>query len=179
MPPPLLQQPSLTPDDAANTLAHHDAPGLYAISVISPNTLPTPFSTELLRRSTTLIYIGKATRSLLTRWYHQEYLHKSPGTFFRSIGATLGHTPPPGSLIAHKNKRNFRFSPTDTAAITNWLHENTRVQLLRASPDQPAPNDTPLIKAHTPLLNIASNPHPFPPLRNLRAHCQTIATTQD
>jgi hypothetical protein len=79
-----------------------DEPGLYCIRINDPQLLQDPFSSILKERKHTIIYIGIASQSLKKRFLGQELRAKGHGTFFRSIGAVLGFTPEPGSLIDKK-----------------------------------------------------------------------------
>lgn len=91
--------------------------GLYCIRISDINKLPKPFNTFLADRQHNIIYIGIATESLNKRFLNQELRANGHGTFFRSIGAVLGHRPPKGSLKTKANKRNYKFSPTDEQKI--------------------------------------------------------------
>jgi hypothetical protein len=90
-------------------------PGIYVICVDFPATLPEPFRSILAKRTPqTLIYIGQASKSLYKRVWEEECLHKSPGTFFRSVGVMLGYVSPSGG-------KNFEFQKPDKEAITKWI----------------------------------------------------------
>lgn len=89
-----------------------DAPacrGFYAIRLRDVAALP-PFYAEVLRtRGHRLLYVGQASRSLSER-LGAELRAVGQGTFFRSVGAILGFTPPPGSLAKCSLPMEHRFS---------------------------------------------------------------------
>ena len=138
------------------------SPGLYAVFVDDPGRLPKSFGRELAARSNPhLLYVGQASVSLHDRVWEAEFQHKSPGTFFRSVGVTLGYVSPKGG-------KNFEFAAPDKALITNWIKRHlevawtTTVQKLN---DQ----EKAAIRRHCPLLNLKDNPKKLPLLTALRA----------
>src|SRR4051812_3142479 len=92
-------------------------PGLYAIHVADPDTIPEPWRAKLRVSGQRLLYVGQASGSLRGRLIDEELRHKRAATFFRGLGAMLGYRPTPGSLIGKANQNNYRFSRTDTAEI--------------------------------------------------------------
>lgn len=151
--------------------------GLYCIRITDINKLPKPFNTHLADRKHNIVYIGIATESLQTRFLNQELRAKGHGTFFRSIGAVLGHRPPKGSLVTKKNKRNYKFSKTDEQKIINWINGNLIVNWVDFSGDFET-LETELINKHKPLINIAKNPSALKELSDLRKLCVQIANEQ-
>lgn len=151
-----------------------DRPGFYSIWIDEAGNLPAPFSTRLMERDTTLIYVGIATRSLLKRLVRQDLHHESPSTFFRSLGAVLGHRPPRGSLAHRKNKRNYEFSDDDTGAIRAWVNEHLSVRWVESAP-APSADERLAIGQLRPLLNIQHNPDRMVELQRLRKECVTMA----
>lgn len=149
-------------------------PGLYCIRISDINKLPKPFNTFLADRQHNIIYIGIATESLYKRFLNQELRAKGHGTFFRSIGAVLGHRPPKGSLTNRANKRNYKFLPTDEQKIIQWINENLHVNWVEFSGDFES-LETALIDKYRPLINLAKNPSALQLLSDLRKECVQIA----
>lgn len=148
--------------------------GLYCIRIADVNKLPKPFNTILAERKHNIIYIGIATENLKKRLLNQELRAKGHGTFFRSIGALLGHRPPKGSQTTKANKRNYKFSQTDEQKIINWINENLKVNWIEYNGDFGA-LETRLITKYTPLINLAKNPLALQQLSDLRKECVQIA----
>lgn len=146
--------------------------GYYAIFIADNALLPS----WMLNRidSNGILYIGIATRSLLTRLCRQELRHKSPATFFRGLGAVLGFSPPMGSLRNKKNQKNYRFSETDTAEIIQWINSNLAISWVCSdTPERSV--EKKLIGMHVPPMNTANNPNSLPQLSTLRAKCREVA----
>jgi len=160
---------------AANidNLVPHNS-GLYCIRISDINKLPKPFNTFLADRQHNIIYIGIATESLNKRFLNQELRANGHGTFFRSIGAVLGHRPPKGSLTTKANKRNYKFSPTDEHKIIKWINDNLQVNWVDFSGDFES-LETGLITKYRPLINLAKNPSALQLLYDLRKECVQIA----
>jgi hypothetical protein len=148
--------------------------GLYCIRISDINKLPKPFNTFLADRQHSIIYIGIATESLNKRFLNQELRANGHGTFFRSIGAVLGHRPPKGSLTTKANKRNYKFSPTDEQKIIKWINNNLQVNWVEFSGDFEN-LETGLITKYRPLINLAKNPSALQLLSDLRKECVQIA----
>lgn len=151
--------------------------GLYCIRITDINKLPKPLNTHLTDRGNNIIYIGIATESLQTRLLKQELRAKGHGTFFRSIGAVLGHRPPKGSLVSKKNKRNFKFSKIDEKKIIKWNNDNLIVNWVDFSGDYES-IETELITKYKPLINLSKNPLALQLLSDLRKECVEIANTK-
>lgn len=149
-------------------------PGLYCIRVSDINQLPSPFNTILAEREHNIVYIGIASESLNKRFLNQELRAKGHGTFFRSLGAVLGHRPPKGSLQNKKNKRNYKFSVTDELNIIKWINECLIVNWVDFNGDFET-LETKLIVKHRPLFNLAKNPSALVKLSELRKECVEIA----
>lgn len=111
------------------------------------------------------------------RFLNQELRANGHGTFFRSIGAVLGHRPPKGSLTTKANKRNYKFSPTDEKKIIKWINDNLHVNWVDFSGDF-VTLETELIIKHRPLINLAKNPSALKELSDLRKICVQIANEQ-
>ncbi|MBK7109433.1 MAG: HTH domain-containing protein [Chitinophagales bacterium] len=148
--------------------------GVYCIRITDVNKLPKPFNTFLADRQHNIIYIGIASKSLNRRFLNQELRAKGHGTFFRSIGAVLGHRPPKGSLSLKNNKRNYKFSTTDEQKIIYWINENLKVNWVKFSGDFET-IETELINKHRPLINLAKNPSALLLLSEFRKECVQIA----
>lgn len=151
--------------------------GLYCIRISNINKLPKPFDSFLFDRQHDIIYIGIATGSLNRRFLNQELRANGHGTFFRSIGALLGHLPPKGSLVNKANKRNYKFSPSDEQKIVKWINENLRVSWVECNGDIEA-LETELISKYRPLINLAKNPSALKELSDKRRVCVQRANEQ-
>ena len=169
----LMNEKSFKRAGSIDNLVPHNA-GLYCIRIADINKLPKPFNTFLADRQHNIIYIGIATESLNRRFLNQELRADGHGTFFRSIGAVLGHRPPKGSLTTKKNKRNYKFEPTDEQKIIKWINENLKVNWVDFSGDFET-IETKLINKYRPLINIAKNPSALQLLVDLRNECVQIA----
>ena len=139
-------------------------PGIYAIFIDHPDSLPEPFRSLLAKRANqSLIYVGQASKNLRTRVSKQECLHQRPGTFFRSIGVVLGRISPSGG-------KNFEFSEGDKASVTNWIKQHLSVGWTTAIEDVDIDHqEKTLIKQECPLLNLKHNPQRLLQLRELRS----------
>jgi hypothetical protein len=169
----LLAARRLTPVEAGQVW--RDEPGIYAIFVDAPGSMPAPFSSELQRRGTDLIYIGKADTSLRQRAYEEELRHRRAATFFRTLGAVLGHLPDHGSLVGKANQNNYRFSKQATDQIIAWIDSHITAAAV-TMPVADIVRIEPLLIAHaTPLLNIQGNPSALAELKAVRDHCRAIA----
>ena len=150
-------------------------PGYYAIFIDDPGSLPKTFRDLLVERRTSLIYIGIATVSLFNRLIEQDLRHQSPSTFFRAIGAILGHRPVPGSLAGSKNQKNYRFSASDTAEVVRWIDNHLLVSWIEAIPALQQVEKG-LISKYYPIINTKHNRHAVVELAALRRECRAIAT---
>lgn len=151
-----------------------DNSGLYCIRLNKSEAISKDFNQHLVERNHNIIYIGIATQSLLVRFFNQELRAKGHGTFFRSLGAMLGYTPAPGSLLDKANKRNYKFSKNDEAKIISWIDQHLLINWVSLSGELEE-FETHLILKYKPLLNIAKNPIALKSLSNLRAECVRIA----
>lgn len=147
--------------------------GLYCIRLKANAKLPDRYNKILNKRENKIIYIGKAYRQSLQDRLSQEVYHTRPGTFFRSIGAVLGYTPIPGHLKGMSNQKNYKFSKTDTEAITKWLLKNTELAVCPIEDDFSIEDN--LIKKYCPLLNDKHNPMKLAELKADRQRCREIA----
>lgn len=152
--------------------------GLYSIYVDRADALPSPFSVELKRRSTCLMYLGIARRSLLKRLIQQDLRHQSPSTFFRGIGAVLGYRPPIGSLRGMANQRNYKFSQGDTGEIIHWIDDHLLVSWYECEATSLSKIERCLIRHLIPLMNSTHNPARSEVLASLRKECREIATSK-
>jgi hypothetical protein len=148
--------------------------GLYCIRLRDNVKLSVRYNCILDKRGNKIIYIGKAQGQSLKERLSQEVFHTSPGTFFRSIGVVIGFTPIPGHLKGKSNQKNYKFSKSDTKAITDWLIENTEFAV------HPVVNkdfsiEKDLIKKYCPLLNDTHNPLTLAELKTDRKKCREIA----
>jgi hypothetical protein len=151
-----------------------DSPGIYMIRVQNIKSLPRVFEKELDSREHNILYVGIATKSLKRRMFGQELRAKGHGTFFRSIGAILGYTPPKGSLLQKKNKRNYKFSNSDESKIIAWINHNLIVNWVSCESDL-STLESKLIVGYTPIMNIAKNSYSMLELSELRKKCVDIA----
>jgi len=169
----LMNEKNFKSAGSIDHLVPHNS-GLYCIRISDIDKLPKPFNTFLAERQHNIIYIGIATESLNKRFLNQELHANGHGTFFRSIGAVLGHRPPKGSLITKANKRNYKFSPTDEQKIIKWINENLQVNWVEFSDDLEN-LETGLIAKYRPLINLAKNPSAIQLLAEMRKECIKIA----
>ena len=150
--------------------------GIYCIRISNINKLPKPFNKFLSERNHNIIYIGIASQSLNKRFLNQELRANGHGTFFRSLGAVLGFKPLKGSLVFKKNKRNYKFSPTDEQKIIDWINNNLIVNWVEFIEDFEI-SETELINKYQPLFNIAKNQFSLQLLSDLRKECVKIANS--
>lgn len=155
-----------------------DIPGIYVIRISDVNALDLPFRDELLSRGHNLLYIGIASKSLRERLWRQELNHEKPATFFRSLGAILGYRPIKGSLIGKKNTKNYKFSPSDTNKIREWIKGHLLVNFIATS-DKLEDFEKQLICTYKLILNIKKNPYKMEKVSKLRAECIDIANRTD
>lgn len=151
-----------------------DLPGLYAIRINDVSMLPAPFSTALTQRGHDLVYLGIARISLRRRFLGQELRARGHGTFFRSMGAMLGHRPAPGSLSGKLNTRNYRFTPADNATIIEWINQNLSTNWVEFAGAHQV-EESGLIRRNLPLMNLQGNPAAMRELSVLRAECVRVA----
>ncbi len=152
-----------------------DKTGLYCIRLRDEAALPDQYQAELEKRNSRLIYIGKAEKKTLQkRFLSQELRAKGHGTFFRSVGAMLGFTPPEGSLKNKKNKNNYKFSKADETIIINWI--NSHLEANWKLFNDLFVIEKYLISMHRPILNIQDNPQPLNLLIKDRDRCRKIAS---
>ncbi len=147
-----------------------NSPGFYAIFVDSADELPPAFAKILHDQQAKLIYIGIATKCLLTRLVEQDLRHRRSSTFFRSLGAVLKFKPPAAWL----NGSNYKFSKPDTQAIIEWIDEHIFVRWLCMKP-APRKVEEEMIGLLRPVFNIIHNPTALPELAALREECRTLA----
>ena len=150
-----------------------DEPGIYAICLANPGNLPDSFRKIFLERTHKIIYIGIATKSLKKR-LNQELWAKGHGTFFRTLGAVLGYTPPKGSLVGKSNQNNYKFSAEDEMEILKWIEKNLIINWVELSENINKVEDG-LIEKYYPLLNTTGNPFALPEVRELRKKCREVA----
>jgi hypothetical protein len=148
--------------------------GYYSIWISDPKKMPAIFYEELVKRKTSLIYIGIASGSLYKRLYLQELQHRNAATFFRSIGAVLGYRPEPGTLVGKRNQNNYKFSQEHTKAIVEWINDNLEIAFHYGSTADSSIEKM-LIAKYKPLLNWTHNPEPFMPLKYLKDECRFVA----
>jgi hypothetical protein len=161
-----LPQAHLNRDSLQNT-------GFYAIRLKDGSSLPIRYQRRLKERRTDIMYIGKAEGQSLSKRLGQELQHTSSGTFFRSIGAVLEKRPKLGSLNDYSNKKNYKFSFSDTQEIIDWLSENVEVAIATFSGHFSIENE--IIANYSPLLNHTGNPNKCLELIEDRAECRRIA----
>jgi hypothetical protein len=162
---------------AAEAPAHVPAsPGYYAIFIDDPHSFLDPFCGLLVQRETRLIYLGIASRSLSQRLVKEDLQHRKPSTFFRGIGTILDCRPMSGSLTGRKNQYNYKFSPTDTEKIIDWINVHLSVSWLEAQPTFNEEEEL-LIRKCMPIINTKHNPEPVQKLADLRLACRMIART--
>lgn len=149
-------------------------PGIYIVRINVNNALPAEFRKQQIERGHNILYIGIATTSLKSRFLNQELRARGHGTFFRSVGAMLGYTPPKGSLISKANKRNYKFSAESEREIISWINKNLIVHWSECE-ESLEELESVLVSKYRPLLNIAKNPSALEILQTLRRKCVDIA----
>jgi hypothetical protein len=149
-----------------------DVTGFYALRAKNISMFPEPFRTELKKRKTNLIYIGKGLN--IRKRLNQECRGISHGTFFRSLGAILGFRPPKGSLIGKTNQYNYKYCKEDRDKIVSWVNDNLEFSFVEV-PREILNKESALIIENTPLLNIQHNPQALQELINLRENCRQYA----
>lgn len=154
-----------------------DKKGFYCIRLKENSKLPNKYQLIFEEREFKFIYIGKAEKTLSQR-LEQELEHKSPGTFFRSIGSVLGYSPMKGHLIGKANQDNFKFSKEDTNKIISWLKENVEISIVEYEGNFDLIEGE-LISKYAPLLNIDKNPLKLQELIDDRKRSKNIAIGLD
>jgi len=147
--------------------------GLYCLRLKTNSSLPKKYQDILNERKIKFIYIGKAEGQTLRDRLEQEIEHKRPGTFFRSIGCVLGYFPMAGHLKGHSNQNNYKFSPSDTKEIVNWLKSNIELSIVKNTGSFDIEKE--LIGRYCPLLNDTHNPMKLQELKDDKARCRKIA----
>jgi len=150
-------------------------PGFYSIFIDDPINLPEPYAGHLREKQTTMLYIGIAGRSLLKRLIKQDLRHEGRSTFFRAIGAILGHRPLPGSLAGMKNQNNYTFSAGATRSIISWINDHLSVRFVQAATARHPNAEKFTIRRNCPILNTTHNPQSISALAELRKVCRTGA----
>ena len=152
------------------------APGLYCIKLREGVSFPKDFGTI---RKDRIIYIGKAEDSTLReRLWEEELNCRRPATFFRSIGAMLGYLPPKGSL-AGKTTRNYKFSPTNSEQIREWMRQSLLVNCLPVKKSAIETEEKRLIVKYSPLVNIKDNPLASEEIKKARERCVSFARGEE
>ncbi|MEG2101681.1 MAG: hypothetical protein RRY99_09240, partial [Flavobacterium sp.] len=82
-----------------------------------------------------------------------------------------------GSLITKKNKRNYKFEPSDEKKIIEWLNKNLIVNWIEFD-NHFEEFETELITKYKPLINLAKNPVALEILSLLRKECVEIANQE-
>lgn len=141
--------------------------GLYSILVKNITALPLEIRRYQsdVSSSRHVIYIGEASGEdgLRQRLVKQDLMGMGPSTFFRSLGAVLGYSPPKGSLVGKRNQNNYRFSAQDREQIQIWIAENLAVNFVvmeQISKGELVGYEKSLIREIKPSINIANNPSP-------------------
>jgi hypothetical protein len=155
-----------------------DKHGLYSIIIDGPGSLPAPFSDYMRRKEHRVIYLGRASGAFLSkRLVENDLRHKGNATFFRSLGAVLGYSPPKGSLFGKANQENYRFKNPDKQEIVDWINEHLEIRCIPLKLEDIA-LERRIINDLRPVLNIDGNPDVPRELIDLRDECKTIARTQ-
>ena len=154
-----------------------DYKGLYALKVIDIAKLPKIFQAEMLNCKHSIIYIGKAEKSVLNKRLREECRGESHGTFFRGIGALLNFRPEKGSLINMSNQNNYKFNPRDSQAIINWMNSNLYFNYIKLDKDFET-IEKQLISKTCPILNTTHNPNKSKLLALKRKECREYALSK-
>ena len=171
----MSSQPNLIQLSKAGDLVPEEM-GLYAIFVNDPQHLPGAISDYLDRKWRNVIYVGKAAKqTLLQRLVKQDLRGTGNATFFRGLGAVLGFTPRPGSLIGKSNQNNYRFSLGDRNSIVEWIDGHLHVSWVTMMSKEASAYEPILVKALTPPFNKDHNPVAVVEIAKLRYQCRLIA----
>jgi len=150
-----------------------DKTGFYCLILKENSKLPDRYQNILVIRKFKYLYIGKAEGQTLGKRLGQEIEHKSPGTFFRSIGAVLRYSPIKGHLKGHSNQNNYKFSTTDTDEIAKWLTSNVEISIVENNGSFEIEKE--FIQKYCPLLNDTHNPMKLKELKDDKDKCRIIA----
>lgn len=150
-----------------------DKTGFYCLKLKKYSKLPDRYQLILDKRKYKYLYIGKAEGQTLRDRLGQEIEHKSPGTFFRSIGCVLGYLPIKGHLKGRSNQNNYKFSAPDTSEIVKWLISNVEISIVEYSGSFEIEKE--FIKKYCPLLNDTHNPMKLQELKDDKDKCRRIA----
>ena len=146
--------------------------GFYALRAKNIPKFPEYLRIELEKRKTNLLYIGKGLN--IRKRLNQECRGIGHGTFFRSLGAMLGHLPLKGSLIGRVNQYNYKFCKEDREKIVSWINDNLEFSFIEV-PIERLNEELTVIAENTPLMNIQHNPQALQELKNLRETCREHA----
>jgi len=150
-----------------------DKTGFYCLKLKENSKLPDRYQHILDKRKFKYLYIGKAEGQTLGERLGQEIEHKSPGTFFRSIGCVLRYSPIQGHLKGHSNQNNYKFSYADTAEIVKWLISNVEINIVECYGSFEIEKE--IIQKYCPLLNDTHNPMKLQELKDDKDKCRKIA----
>jgi len=150
-----------------------DKTGFYCLRLKEKSKLPDRYQLILDKRKFKYLYIGKAEGQTLRERLSQEIEHRSPGTFFRSIGCVLRYSPIQGHLKGHSNQNNYKFSTTDTAEIVKWLISNVEISIVEYNGSFEI--EKWFIQKYCPLLNDTHNPLKLQVLKDDKDKCRKIA----
>lgn len=150
-----------------------DKTGFYCLKLKENSKLPDRYQLILDKRKFKYLYIGKAEGQTLRERLGQEIEHKSPGTFFRSIGCVLRYSPIKGHLKGHSNQNNYKFSLTDTLEIVKWLVSNVEISIVEYNGSFEI--EKVIIQKYCPLLNDTHNPMKLQELKDDKDKCRKIA----
>ena len=154
-------------------IANKNFNGFYSLRLKDNSKLPLVFQKIINNKDHKIIYFGKAETQTLAKRLNQELYAKGHGTFYRSIGAVLGHLPEMGSLKDKVNQNNYKFSASNNLKIIKWIEENLEIAIFKFTGDFTVENAT--IKKYTPLLNDSHNPLSSTELKRLKDQCRKTA----
>lgn len=147
--------------------------GFYCLRLKADGNLPQPIQRIFEQKSLRIVYFGKAEDQTLSKRIEQELYAKGHGTFFRGIGAVLGFTPEPGSLVGKSNQYNYVFNLIDKQVIISWIESNLEICVVNYRGDFCI--EKKIIGELRPLLNITHNPFALKELSQLKDRCRQIA----
>jgi hypothetical protein len=139
-----------------------DSPGNYIVCLRHGSKLPEVPVKYTIRefKGLDVIYTGIASQSLRKRDYRQHFTGNNAGasTLRKSLGSMFGFKKIPRDRNKPENGKT-KFNESDEARLSQWMADSL-VLFFAISPD-PEGNETKLINAYNPPLNLSKNSNPI------------------